>query len=141
MTEPIRAGDHVKHHPTGETWVVRRVLGEHLEWFGWPPGQAYVWDCERTYACTEEEHEDALAGHLPRRRAKGRCRMAEDRASRFSQAERILELETALGAILETCLWYQEGNGTEIEAAHALRVEIPDQCQGALRGEIPEVGS
>jgi len=43
--EPIQTGDHVHHAPTGETWVVKRVIGDKLEWCGWPPGQAELSDC------------------------------------------------------------------------------------------------
>ncbi len=43
--EPIQPGDHVHHAPTGEDWVVKRVIGDKLEWCGWPPGQADLADC------------------------------------------------------------------------------------------------
>jgi len=41
----IDTGDHVRHGPTGETWVVARVDGQHLYWQGWPPGRADLKDC------------------------------------------------------------------------------------------------
>lgn len=38
----IRCGDHVRHVPTGETWVVAYVDGE---WRDWPDGDAEASDC------------------------------------------------------------------------------------------------
>jgi hypothetical protein len=57
---PPRAGDHVHHGPTGETWVVRRVVEDRLEWLGWPPGQAKLSDCTTLYRCADEEHQETL---------------------------------------------------------------------------------
>ena len=37
--------DHVLHGPTGETWVVARVLEDKLAWCGWPQGWANLADC------------------------------------------------------------------------------------------------
>lgn len=51
----VRTGDTVKHHPSGETWVVAFVEGEYLAWCGWPPGLAKVDDCELVEACSDEE--------------------------------------------------------------------------------------
>lgn len=56
----MRAGDHVKHGPTGETWVVSWAEGEHMSWSGWPEGQADVKDCTVIKECSDEEHEAAL---------------------------------------------------------------------------------
>lgn len=56
----MRAGDTVKHGPTGETWVVAYVRGEHMAWSGWPEGEARTEDCEVVEACDDEEHEAAL---------------------------------------------------------------------------------
>ena len=41
----IDTGDHVLHGPTGETWVVARVLEDKLAWCGWPQGWANLADC------------------------------------------------------------------------------------------------
>lgn len=54
MSQEIKAGDTVKHGPTGETWVVKRVNGDYLEWCGWPPGQARVADCTLVVRATPE---------------------------------------------------------------------------------------
>ena len=135
----MRAGDHVEHHPSGETWVVRRIVGEHLEWFGWPPGQAKVADCEVTYACTDEEHRAALAGQLVKTRP----------TVRFSQAERILALEGALRAAIEFLRGWPEighlylGNCPDPEQPE-FRDETCPACrvlvaaERASRGETPE---
>jgi hypothetical protein len=53
-----RAGDHVKHAPSGETWLVRRMVGDdRVECCGWPTSQGLLSDCEIVYRCTDEEHE------------------------------------------------------------------------------------
>jgi hypothetical protein len=68
----IRAGDEVLHGPSGETWVVKRVNGDRLEWCGWPPGRARVEDCTLTQACSDAEHQamndyvDGMPGAVPR---------------------------------------------------------------------------
>ncbi|HQV45043.1 MAG TPA: hypothetical protein PK478_01925 [Nitrospira sp.] len=63
---PIRAGDHVYHRPTGETWVVMAVDHESgtVRWAGWPPGCADIADCERVYEATDREHAGMIAYHL-----------------------------------------------------------------------------
>lgn len=60
--QKIRAGDHVFHKPSGETWTVADVNYEsrRLAWCGWPPGQALLDDCELVYQATDREHEWVL---------------------------------------------------------------------------------
>lgn len=57
----IRAGDHVEHGPTGETWVVGRTTAEHVEPFGWPRSRALLADCRRVRVASDAEHAEALA--------------------------------------------------------------------------------
>ncbi len=38
-------GDIVKHRPTGETWIVVRVVGDYVEPAGWPTSQGRISDC------------------------------------------------------------------------------------------------
>jgi hypothetical protein len=57
-----RCGDHVRHGPTGETWVVAFAdtkTGE-LAWAGWPPGRARIADCEVVYQCPDQTHRDSV---------------------------------------------------------------------------------
>jgi hypothetical protein len=56
----VRAGDVVKHGPTGETWLVAYVQGDHMAWSGWPEGEALTSDCTLIEACDDAEHEAAL---------------------------------------------------------------------------------
>lgn len=51
-----RAGDHVLHVPSGETWVVAYVDGDDLAWCGWPDGLGRTSDCTVTRRCTDAEH-------------------------------------------------------------------------------------
>lgn len=46
--------------PTGELLVVAGVEGEHLYWFGWPPGCVRVADCEVVVVATDAEHAAAV---------------------------------------------------------------------------------
>lgn len=57
----FRAGDTVKHHPTGETWVLAtdEERGE-VCWAGWPPGYAKASDCTLVEAATEKERLEML---------------------------------------------------------------------------------
>lgn len=56
----MRAGDHVLHRPTGETWVLAAVDGEDVLWAGWPPGRARLADCELLTAATDAVHRDMV---------------------------------------------------------------------------------
>jgi hypothetical protein len=68
-----RAGDRVLHRPSGETWVLAYVDGDHLAWCGWPAGEAKVSDCELVAQCSDAEHLkllDALAASGGGKRAR-----------------------------------------------------------------------
>lgn len=54
----MRTGDHVRHRPSGEVWVVAYVRPEtdDLAWCGWPHGLARMYDCEMVKACSDEDH-------------------------------------------------------------------------------------
>jgi hypothetical protein len=58
----VRAGDHVLHGPTGETWLVAWAdpATDDLAWLGWPDGIARLSDCTRTKAASDEEHQQTL---------------------------------------------------------------------------------
>ena len=44
---PFREDDVILHRPSGEKWVVNRMVGKtHIECKGWPKSQALVSDCE-----------------------------------------------------------------------------------------------
>lgn len=62
QTPPFRAGDHVLHGPSGETWVVAwadPVTGD-LAWCGWPDGIARINDCTLAKAASDAEHQQKL---------------------------------------------------------------------------------
>lgn len=54
--KPLRAGDHVFHRPSRETWVVAYVDGPSLAWCGWPAGEAKISDCTLLKRCSDAEH-------------------------------------------------------------------------------------
>jgi hypothetical protein len=78
LTTPIRAGDHVLHRPSGETWVVAAVEGDELAWAGWPDGLARTQDCERTHEAADAEHREFQ--RLVERGSGSRARMARRHA-------------------------------------------------------------
>jgi hypothetical protein len=47
-------GDVVMHGPSGETWTVAYVRGDHLAWCGWPEGEALTSDCKLVKSSTSE---------------------------------------------------------------------------------------
>lgn len=69
----MRAGDHVKHLPTGEEWVVAYVDGDDLAWCGWPDGLARVSDCVLTFEVNDAGHRkwlEEIAASKSGRRAR-----------------------------------------------------------------------
>lgn len=55
-----RAGDSVKHGPSGESWIVAYDDGTWLAWCGWPPGEAKSADCTLLEAVSDAEHVEML---------------------------------------------------------------------------------
>ena len=56
----MRAGDHIKHRPSGETWVVAYAEGDDVCAFGWPHSIARRSDCEMVKSVSEAEHRAML---------------------------------------------------------------------------------
>ena len=82
----IRAGDHVFHKPTGETWVVAYVDGDYLAWCGWPEGEAKLADCELVKRASDEEHLrwlNDIANSSGRRASMAKRALAELEATHF----------------------------------------------------------
>lgn len=59
--EPFRAGDAVRHRPTGETWLLAcdEERGEVVA-SGWPETIARAVDCERVRVATDEQRLERL---------------------------------------------------------------------------------
>lgn len=51
-----RAGDHVRHEPSGEEWVVAHVSNGMLAWCGWPAGMVKLSECRVRRRCSDAEH-------------------------------------------------------------------------------------
>lgn len=62
-TTRIRAGDHVRHRPSGEIWVVAFADYESgdLAWCGWPEGVARIADCDLVEKASDDEHARIVA--------------------------------------------------------------------------------
>jgi hypothetical protein len=56
----IDTADHVRHGPTGETWLVARVHGEYLYPCGWPPSRADLHDCTLVKKASPAERQKLL---------------------------------------------------------------------------------
>lgn len=56
----FRAGDIVRHKPSGETWTIAYHEGDWVAWVGWPPGEAKAGDCELVESATDAEHREWL---------------------------------------------------------------------------------
>lgn len=56
----MRAGDHIRHKPSGEEWVVAYAEGEHVCACGWPHSLARRSDCELIKAASDAEHRALL---------------------------------------------------------------------------------
>jgi hypothetical protein len=59
-TKTFRAGDVVKHMPSGETWTLAYGEGRDVSAMGWPESIARAADCELVEAASDEEHVKAL---------------------------------------------------------------------------------
>ena len=57
---PWRAGDHVLHKPSGETWVVAFADEENVAPCGWPNSLAKRSDCEIVKYVHDREHYELL---------------------------------------------------------------------------------
>lgn len=53
---PLRCGDYVRHRPTGQELLIAWAEDGYASWFGWPPGQMRVDECDVLERCTDEEH-------------------------------------------------------------------------------------
>lgn len=60
IDQPIDTGDHVRHTPSGEEWVVAYVRGDRLAWCGWPEGEALLADCTLLQKATPEYRQQLL---------------------------------------------------------------------------------
>lgn len=60
----MKAGDIIKHNPTGETWTVAAVCNrtKMLLCCGWPESMAPWSDCTLTKECDDTEHRKMLKG-------------------------------------------------------------------------------
>ena len=80
-TQDIDTGDHVRHAPSGEDWVVAYVRGDRLAWCGWPQGEADLADCTLVKKATQAERdkllrEMAASGSADMRASYARQRLA-----------------------------------------------------------------
>jgi hypothetical protein len=53
----IEIADKVKHHPSGEEWIIARVTGKDVYPCGWPPCIAQLSDCELIEKASQEQRD------------------------------------------------------------------------------------
>lgn len=85
-----RAGDHVLHGPSGETWVVAHADAHDLAWCGWPDGLARTSDCTIVKRCSDAEHVAMLreiASSSGRRGRRAQAELAQLAVSAFVDEE------------------------------------------------------
>lgn len=56
----IDTGDHVRHEPSGEEWVVAYTTGDRLVCCGWPESMALLSDCTLTKRADAKDRDDLL---------------------------------------------------------------------------------
>lgn len=56
----MKAGDTVRHIPTGEEWVVAATQGTELICCCWPETMAPFSECELVKTCSDAEHKEQL---------------------------------------------------------------------------------
>lgn len=56
----MRAGDIVRHLPSGESWTVACANDREVWACGWPMGYGILDDCRLERAATDEEHRTML---------------------------------------------------------------------------------
>jgi len=58
--EQIDTGDHVRHNPSGEEWLVAYVRGDKLVCCGWPESMAQLSDCTLTKKASPARRHELL---------------------------------------------------------------------------------
>ncbi len=81
MADQIDTGDHVRHAPSGEDWVVAYVQGDRLAWCGWPEGLAALSDCTLIRKASAEERDRLLLEMADSGGSDSRARYARQRLS------------------------------------------------------------
>lgn len=56
----LRIGDTVHHKPTGEDWLVARVLHDGIFCAGWPCTKGYFQDMHVIERCSDKQHADLV---------------------------------------------------------------------------------
>lgn len=56
----MRAGDGMRHTPSGEEWVFAYRKGDRIAWLSWSIGEAPASDFELVARCTDKHHTNIL---------------------------------------------------------------------------------
>jgi hypothetical protein len=97
MTD-IDTGDHVRHEPTGEEWVVACVQNGRLSWCGWPEGTADLADCTLIRKVSAEKRDELLRTLAEVQGNDHRARYARGVLERQAKAASGVSGETRSGA-------------------------------------------
>lgn len=72
MSDAFRAGDTVKHRPSGEQWWLGAADGHYVYPNGWPPTEGKAADCELVHAATDDEHRSMVRKWIDKHRGGDR---------------------------------------------------------------------
>ena len=112
----MRAGDTVKHGPSGEEWQVSYADDGtgYMSWIGWPEGKAAIAHCEVTRECRDDEHVAVLVAWATKGGDDHRTRVCERQL-------RELEESKGIAFFLRPVGWLRD----KIEAYH----KMSDDCR------------
>lgn len=120
----IRAGDTVRHGPSGETWLVAAVHGVELAPAGWPEGIARIEDCTLVERCGDLEHVDMV--ERARRLPSPDCR-------RFMSAEHLESCLVCQVAAVERRIEALREEGKEDPSLVVVRAQLRDRIERERR--------
>jgi hypothetical protein len=128
----FRAGDVVRHRPSGEEWTLAYGHGDFVSACGWPEGEAYARDCDLVKAASDEEHEAMLRvwADAPQRRDDGSL----DRRSRVCLRQ-LAELDLRDLPAIAAWSRYRK-RPVVIQAIPSDRVRQIATLEGVMRAEI-----
>lgn len=60
MSTTFRAGDHVRHVPSREDWILAYADGDYVSPCGWPETLAQATDCVLVRPASDQQHREML---------------------------------------------------------------------------------
>ena len=83
----IDTGDHVRHEPSGEEWLVAYATGDRLVCCGWPESMALLRDCTLTKKADAKDRDELLMRMAEMTGEDSRARYARRRLAEQAEQE------------------------------------------------------